>query len=156
MIIDQGTVYVAVFFMADSTAPGTGKPSLTPTATLSKAGGAWAAADGAVAEIGGAGNGAGFYSCTLAVTDTDTEGELWIKGVAAGALDGGRFVGQVRAVGIGKLVNDAITGATVAASAITPSEAPNLDVVVSSRATPADVAGVGRSWPEFYADAWGQ
>lgn len=57
MQIKQSTAnFALVFFMADSSDHVTGKTGLTPTVTISKNGGAFAAPAGAVSEIAN-----GFY-----------------------------------------------------------------------------------------------
>ncbi len=57
-----------------------GATGLSPTVTLSKNGGAFAAPAGAVSEIGN-----GWYKLTPAAADTNTTGSLIIHGEAAGA-----------------------------------------------------------------------
>ncbi len=72
--------YPIVFFLADSTdhiSPATGK---TVTVTLSKNGGSFASAAGAVSEIGN-----GWYSLAANSTDRDTIGELVLHATATGA-----------------------------------------------------------------------
>lgn len=74
------TTYPIVFFMADSADHVTGKTGLTPTVTISKNGGAFGAASGAVAEIAN-----GFYSLAGNATDRNTLGTLAIHASASGA-----------------------------------------------------------------------
>lgn len=66
--------------MVDATDHITGKTGLTPVVTLSKNGGAFAAAAGAVSEISG-----GWYSLAGNATDRETLGELLIHAVVATA-----------------------------------------------------------------------
>lgn len=66
--------------MIDSTDHIAGKTGLTPTVTLSKNGGSFAAASGAVAEIGN-----GWYSLGGNATDRNTLGELGIHATGTGA-----------------------------------------------------------------------
>lgn len=78
--IIQGVVYTKTFLMvlsSDHVSPGTG---LTVTVTLSKAGGAFAAAGGTVTEIAN-----GWYKIALTVTDTNTLGDLAFHCTAATA-----------------------------------------------------------------------
>lgn len=74
------STYPIVFFMADSTDHVTGKTGLTPTVTISKNGGAFGAALGAVAEIA-----SGWYSLAGNATDRNTAGALAIHATASGA-----------------------------------------------------------------------
>ena len=74
------TTYPIVFFMADSADHVTGKTGLTPTVTISKNGGSFGAASGAVAEIAN-----GFYSLAGNATDRNTLGTLAIHASATGA-----------------------------------------------------------------------
>ena len=74
------TAYPLVFFMVDSADHITGKTGLTVTVTLSKAGGAFAAASGAVSEIGN-----GWYKVAGNATDTNTLGALALHATATGA-----------------------------------------------------------------------
>jgi hypothetical protein len=76
----NSTTYPINFLMVDSTDGKTGKTGLTPTVTLSKNGGAFAAAAGAVTEIGN-----GWYSLAGNATDRNTLGELCLHASATGA-----------------------------------------------------------------------
>jgi hypothetical protein len=81
MQIKQSTASLAlVFFMVDSTDHVTGKTGLTPTVTLSKNGGAFAAAAGSFTEIGN-----GFYKIAPNATDSNTVGVLALTATATGA-----------------------------------------------------------------------
>ena len=76
----NGTDYPIVFLMVDSTDHITGKTGLTPTVTLSKNGGAFGAAAGAVTELAN-----GWYSLAGNATDRNTLGSLAIHASATGA-----------------------------------------------------------------------
>ena len=76
----NSTDYPFQFLMVDSADHLTAKTGLTPTVTLSKNGGAFAAAEGAVSEIGN-----GIYSLAGNAEDRDTLGELMIQASASGA-----------------------------------------------------------------------
>ncbi len=77
--------------MIDSADHVTGKTGLTVTATLSKAGGAFGAAGGAVTEVS-----SGWYKIALNTTDTNTLGDLAVQCTATGA-DPTSFCDQVSA-----------------------------------------------------------
>ena len=74
------STYPILFFMADSADHVTGKTSLTPTVTISKNGGAFGAASGAVSEIAN-----GWYALAGNATDRNTLGALAIHAAASGA-----------------------------------------------------------------------
>lgn len=76
----NSTTYVMQIFMADSADGKTGKTGLTVSAEISKNGGAFAAAAGAVTEIG-----YGWYALAGNATDRDTLGKLALHATAAGA-----------------------------------------------------------------------
>src|SRR4051812_3204894 len=78
--IKQSTARNRMFLMVDSADHLTGKTGLTPTLTLSKNAAAFAAAGGAVTEVG-----SGWYSVALNTTDTNTLGDLAYHATAAGA-----------------------------------------------------------------------
>jgi hypothetical protein len=82
----SSTTYPQSFFMADSSDHVRGKTGLSPTVTLSKNGGSFAAASGAVTEIGN-----GWYSLAGNATDRNTLGEQLLHAEASGADD---FDGQ--------------------------------------------------------------
>lgn len=91
MILKQSTAYTRMLLMIDSTDHVTGKTGLTVTVTLSKAGGAFAAAGGTITEVS-----SGWYKIALTTTDTNTLGELAFHctGTAADPTD---FVDTVSA-----------------------------------------------------------
>jgi hypothetical protein len=89
MQITSGTTPVIVFLMVSSTDDKTAVTGLTPAVTLSKAGGAFAAATNAVSEIG-----SGFYKVTLTATESNTVGALAVIATATGA-DAWRDIHQV-------------------------------------------------------------
>ena len=76
----NSTAHSVLFFMADSSDHVSGKTGLTPVVTLSKNGGAFAAAAGTVSEVG-----QGWYALAGNATDRNTLGELIIHGEASGA-----------------------------------------------------------------------
>lgn len=85
MLIKQSaTAYPLLFLMVDSTDHVTGKTGLTPTVTISKAGGAFAAPSGAVTEIAN-----GWYKVAGNATDTSTLGPIALHatGTAADPTD---------------------------------------------------------------------
>ena len=73
------------FLMVSTTVHNTGKAGLTPTVTLSKNGGAFAAAAGTVAEIAN-----GWYKLTPTSADTNTTGSLVLHATGTGADDSDR------------------------------------------------------------------
>lgn len=94
----------------------------------------------------------GWYRCLLDTTDTNTLGILIVAVNEAGALPVWReflvvpanvwdsYLGaDLLQVHAAEISNDLITAASIAAGAITSSEAPNLDAAISTRATPAQV-----------------
>lgn len=76
------TAVPLLFFMLDSTDHLTGKTGLSPTVTISKAGGSYNAPSGAVAEIAN-----GLYKVAANATDANTMGPLALHATAAGADD---------------------------------------------------------------------
>lgn len=74
------TSYPIVFLMVDNTDHVTGKTGLTPVVTLSKNGGAFAAAAGTVSEVGN-----GWYALAGNATDRNTLGSLAVHATGVGA-----------------------------------------------------------------------
>lgn len=74
--------YPVLFFMLDASDHVSGKTGLTPTVTLSKNGGAFAASAGAVSEIGN-----GWYQLAGNATDRSALGSLALHASATGADD---------------------------------------------------------------------
>lgn len=113
-LIKQGNTYTKEFGMVSSSDHVTAVTGITPTVTLSKAGGAFAAAAGTVTEIS-----AGWYKIALTTTDTNTLGDLafHITGTGADPTD---FALQVVAF-------DPLSATNLGLS--------NLDAAVSSRGT---------------------
>jgi len=74
MTLKQSTARPRTFYF--------GVAGLTPTVTISKAGGAFAAAAGVVSEISG-----GYYKIVLTTADTNTPGDLAFIATAAGVAD---------------------------------------------------------------------
>ena len=85
----QSDLYTRTFLMVLASDHVTGATGKTVTVTLSKAGGAFAAAVGTVTEIGN-----GWYSIRLTAADTDTPGDLAFHCTAT-ACDDTDFVDQV-------------------------------------------------------------
>jgi hypothetical protein len=116
--------------MTDSTDHITGKASLAPTVTIAKDGAGFGAPIGAITEVGGAGNGNGWYQLAATGADTDTLGQLIIHATAAGAdpadmmVEVVKFDPQVVAVGAAvagaamTFSDDAITAAKIDTGAI--------------------------------------
>jgi hypothetical protein len=88
-LIKQSTAYTRIFRMRSSSDHATPVTGAAPVVTLSKAGGAFAAAGGTVTEIA-----SGWYYIALSATDTNTAGQLayHITGTGADDVD---FVDQV-------------------------------------------------------------
>lgn len=103
------TSHPLVFFMESSTTPGTGVASLSPTVTISKDGGAFASPSGAVTEVGGAGNGAGWYKVAGNATDEGTDGVLVLRATGAGC-----FEAHARFLVVDMNVYDAVRGGLAA------------------------------------------
>ena len=76
----SSTAYPLCFLMIDSSDHVSGKTGLSPTVTLSKAGGSFASPSGAVSEIG-----SGWYKVAGNATDTGTLGPLLLHATATGA-----------------------------------------------------------------------
>lgn len=76
----SSTGYPIVFFMADSADHVTGKTGLSPSVTISKNGGAFGAASGAVSELSN-----GWYALAGNATDRGTLGALAVHASASGA-----------------------------------------------------------------------
>lgn len=89
MQITSGSTPVVVFLLVSTADDRTAVTGATPTVTLSKAGGAFAAATNAASEIG-----SGFYKVTLTATETNTTGALAILATATGC-DAWRDIHQV-------------------------------------------------------------
>jgi len=101
--LKQSNAYTRMFLMVqsgDHTTPATG---LTVTVTLSKAGGAFAAAGGTVTEVAN-----GWYKIALTTTDTGTLGDLAYHCTATGA-DPTDFVDQVSSKYFGDMVDANLT-----------------------------------------------
>ena len=80
LLKQSSTAQPLVFLLVQSADHLTGLAGATPTVTLSKAGGAFAAAAGAVTEIGN-----GLYRVAANATDTNTLGPLYLHATATGA-----------------------------------------------------------------------
>lgn len=96
-LLKQSTAYTRAFFMVASSGSGahfTGKASASPSVSLSKAGGTFAAAGGTVTELAN-----GWYKIALTTTDTNTLGDLAYRITGTGA-DTTDFTDQVVAVNV--------------------------------------------------------
>lgn len=89
MQITSGTTPTILLLLVSSTDDKTAVTGATPTVTLSKAGGAFAAATNSPVEIGN-----GFYKLALTATETNTVGALAVLATATGA-DAWRDIHQV-------------------------------------------------------------
>jgi hypothetical protein len=100
MLIKQSTaVAPLLFLMVDSSDHITGKTGLSPTVTISKAGGAFATPAGAVTELSG-----GWYKIAANATDSNTLGQIVIHATASGADPCDDKSYEVEVVGLGDLV----------------------------------------------------
>jgi hypothetical protein len=116
--MQQNAAYTRAFLLVSSTDHLAGLTGAAPAVTISKAGAAFAAAAGAVAELAN-----GWYRVAFTAADTNTLGDLACHATAAGA-DPSDWADQVVAYN----PNDA------AALGLS-----RLDAAVSSRATPAQI-----------------
>lgn len=89
MQITSGTTPTIVFVMVSSADDKTAVTGLTPTVTLSKAGGAFAATTNPASEIS-----SGFYKVALTAAETGSAGALAILATGTGA-DAWRDIHQV-------------------------------------------------------------
>jgi len=80
MQITSGTTPTVVFLLVSSVDDKTAVTAATPTVTLSKNGGAFAAATNAVSEIAN-----GWYKVALTALETGTVGPLIVRATATGA-----------------------------------------------------------------------
>ena len=80
-----------VFKMVDATDFATPETSITVTEEISKDGGAFAACSNAASEIGGAGNGCGWYKITFTATEMNAS-EIIFKGTGAGCAQCDRLI----------------------------------------------------------------
>ena len=124
----SSTSYPILFFMADSSDHVTGKTGLSPTVTLSKNGGAFGAAAGAVSEVAN-----GWYALAGNATDRDTLGELALHAAAAGADPADRYCEIVSY----DPYSQAFDYFTQAIATLLSSNLPNLDSPISD--VPSDV-----------------
>lgn len=107
--LKQSTAYTRMFLLVDSADHVTGKTGVTPTVTLSKAGGAFGAAGGTITEVA-----SGFYKIALTTTDTNTLGDLAYHATGTGC-DPTDFVDQVSA----RLFDDLASPTNITAGTIT-------------------------------------
>jgi hypothetical protein len=123
MLLKQSTVRNVAFFLVDATDHVSPITGLTPTVVISKDGAAFAAAAGAVTEIGN-----GWYAIALTAADTDTLGDLAVHVTATGA-DDTDFVRQVVVELPGAL---STTERSAVADAVLTRETSNIEVTVKS------------------------
>jgi hypothetical protein len=116
------------FFMVDSTDGKTGKTGLSPSVTLSKNGGSFAAPAGVVSEIAN-----GWYKVAPNATDIDTLGILLLHATASGAdpVDT-----KFQIVASNPRANDAGTAATQATTAA--NQTTEAAIAAAVLATPAN------------------
>jgi hypothetical protein len=81
-VLKQSTAYTIAFFMVSSSDHLAAKTAAAPVVNISKAGGAFGAAAGAVTEIAN-----GWYKCALTSADTNTLGDLAFHITGTGADD---------------------------------------------------------------------
>lgn len=133
----SSTAYPVTFFLVQEGDHVTGLPGASPVVTISKNGGAFSAAAGAVAEIG-----SGWYAWSGHAADRSVLGELAVHIQAAGA-DPVDFGVEIvpwdpfdSNLGLARL-DDAVTSRAAAAdyTAARAARLDNLDVAVSSRST---------------------
>lgn len=149
-ILKQSTAASVMAFMADSTDHITGKAGLTLTITASKNGGAFGSISPTVND-----RGSGWYEIQLTTGHTDTLGDLAIHITSTGAdptdfavyivprhladlcfpTTSGRSIDVDATGGVEITAGQSVHAATIAAGAITATEAPNLDAAVSTRGT---------------------
>ena len=89
--IKKGVERTIVFKMVDATDFATPEPSITVTEERSLDGGAFAACTNAASEIGGAGNGSGWYKITLTSSEMNAN-EIIFKGTGAGCAQCDRLI----------------------------------------------------------------
>lgn len=119
-LVQQGTVRNLRFFMVDSADHVTGKINLAPAVTIAKDGAGFGAPAGVITEVGGAGNGNGWYQLAATAIDTDTLGELLIHATAVGADPADVMVEVVKFNPQAVAVGAAVVGSamTLAANAV--------------------------------------
>lgn len=124
--VKQGATPKLMFQMVSATDGSTGITGLTPTVVVSKAGGAFAAGAGAVAEVPAPSY--GWYTYTPAAAETATAGDLALRATGAGAYETDRLIPIV-----------AYDPADAAALGLS-----RLDATISSRTTGAVTLAVGQ------------
>jgi hypothetical protein len=90
MLIENGTTQLVVFLLVDSSDDETAETGLAPTVNISKNGGTFAPASGAVTEVGN-----GWYKFTLTATETNTNGPLIVRATGGVGADEWRDVYHV-------------------------------------------------------------
>lgn len=79
-VLKGSASYVLTFQMIDSSDHIANKTGLSPTVTISKAGGSFATPSGAVTEVAN-----GVYKVAGNATDSNTDGEIWLHATGSGA-----------------------------------------------------------------------
>lgn len=143
MNLKQSTSVNIPFLLRSSTDSITGLTGATPTVTLSKNGGSFAAAGGSVSEIGN-----GWYELAANTTDTGTLGAFLLYATAAGADPSDENFHQVNVELSGAIADktgfslsaggiqaiwDALTSALITANSIGKLFTDNINASVSSR-----------------------
>lgn len=165
LIKQSSAVIPLLFLMIDSADHISGKTGLTPTVTISKAGGSFNAPSGAVTEIAN-----GWYKVAAHATDSGTLGQIVLHATGAGADPFDGIVGEViafdpqdaTALGVSRL-DGTITSRAAASTALTnatwtDAKAGYLDAAVTSRLAsagytvpPTAAANAGAVWNEALA-----
>jgi hypothetical protein len=114
--LKQSTTYTRLFLMVQSADHITGLTGASPTVTLSKAGGSFAAAGGTVTEVA-----SGWYKIALTTTDTNTLGDLAFHVTAANG-DPTDFVDQVTVNILGDTLPASVAGAVGSVTGLTASD----------------------------------
>lgn len=136
-LLKLSTAYTRAFLLIDSADHITGKTGVTPTVTLSKAGGAFGAAGGTVTEIAN-----GFYKIAYTTTDANTLGDLAVHVTGTGC-DATDFIDQVVAVDLADAVRfglSALPNAAAGANGGLPTGNASGQVAVASLANGAITA----------------
>jgi hypothetical protein len=151
----QRNVQLKLFLSSDSKSPATGRGGASSTVTISKDGGAFAAATNQLAEISG-----GWYNLTLSAADTNTLGGLIVRVVSAGCDDAERVLqivafdpADAAALGLGNL-NATITSRLAAAGYTAPESAATIAAAVWGAGT-RTLTSFGSLVADIAAAVWG-
>lgn len=143
--LKQSTTYTRMFLLVQSSDHETGLTGASPSVTISKAGGAFGAAAGAVTEVS-----SGWYKVALTTADTGTLGDLAFH-ITATSGDPTDFVDQVTANILGDAMTANVTqvnghAVTDTASGVLDVNAKNINNVSASPVTTIG-ANVGTTQP---------